>query len=210
MATLTVSGNIWPIWTSTATPSATTTDVTWGYWVGGIDATTAGTTVIYTGTVWAGWSNNVIETQEQAQARREAQAARYAEQRRKEDEWAEQRKKARETAKALLEMLLDAQQKEQLASKKYFDVISKKGRKYRIRESIAGNVRLLEDSGRESVQLCIHPVSVPEEDAMLAQKLMIETDEDAFLRTANLTRLMTAKEADEIMREAAQLRRVPA
>jgi len=200
---------VWPGWVTATTSSATTTggDV-WYTRVGTVDCTTTSATVTYTG-AWDQWATGTFEVRERIQAEREASAARQAEYQRKQDEWAEQRRKARETAKALLTMLLDAQQKEQLEKKRYFDVISKKGRKYRIREGIAGNVRLVKADGKEALQLCIHPNGVPEEDAMLAQKLMLETDEDAFLKTANLTRLMTDDEAEEIMREAAALKRVP-
>ncbi len=55
---------------------------------------------------------------------------------------------------------------------------------------VGAGVRLLDDKGQERVSYCIHPVEdVPAADKALAQKLLLETDEAAFLATANATQL---------------------
>jgi len=60
------------------------------------------------------------------------------------------------------------------------------GGRYRIRQGYAGNVDVL-DGDLVSHKLCAHadPVAVPWPDQMLAQKLMLEIDEDDFLAIAN-------------------------
>ncbi len=68
-----------------------------------------------------------------------------------------------------------------------FTVISKDGKRtYRITYGIAGNVILIE-KGKPVARYCIYPIGIPIEDVMLAQKLMLETDEESFIRIANRT-----------------------
>lgn len=93
---------------------------------------------------------------------------------------------AREKARTLLLKLLTTEQKDQLEKLRYFEVIAGASRRrYRIREGIAGNIRLVDPEGREVTQYCCHPAGLPIEDVMVAQKLQIEHDEEEFLRLAN-------------------------
>jgi hypothetical protein len=95
-------------------------------------------------------------------------------------------------AERLLLQFLSSDQEVQYRASRYFEVLSKDGmRRYRIRRGWAGNVTVIDPKGREVEQLCIHPnVSVPPEDNLLAQKLLLEADEEKFRRTANITRLV--------------------
>lgn len=99
----------------------------------------------------------------------------------------EKNEEAKRKARALLTAQLTPQQRDSLERLGYFDV-DIAGKQYRIRQGTHGNVRLLE-AGKETVSFCAQPNGVPAEDAMLAQKLMLETDEAAFLRVANARRL---------------------
>jgi hypothetical protein len=120
---------------------------------------------------------------------------------RNENEWrirAEQRaleeKEAKEKAEQLLLDHLNQNQVKTLKEKSFFDldVISKDGssRKYRIRRGRAGNVNLLGPNGKPVKSYCIHPnVICPDQDTMLAQKLMLETNEEEFLKVANEHRI---------------------
>lgn len=93
---------------------------------------------------------------------------------------------ARDRAEQLLVEHLTPQQREQLRANGYFEV-EVAGKTYRIRRGRAGNVRQVIE-GREKLQLCIHPTEmVPDADTMLAQKLLLEADEESFLRIANKT-----------------------
>jgi hypothetical protein len=95
-------------------------------------------------------------------------------------------------AERLLLQFLNPDQEVQYRKDRYFEVLSKDGtRRYRIRRGWAGNVTVIDLKGREVEKLCIHPdISVPQEDNLLAQKLLLEADEEEFRRTANITRLI--------------------
>ena len=95
-------------------------------------------------------------------------------------------------ARGLLMQLLTQDQRKELDDKNRFHltVHSRDGsmRVYRIDYGYAGNVKLLGADGRPDRSYCIHSDSrLPFEDQMLAQKLMLESDEKKFLRIANET-----------------------
>lgn len=92
--------------------------------------------------------------------------------------------KPRKRARRLLMSHLTDYQRRMYRKHRYFHVVSEKGKKYRIKHGDTQNVYLLE-KGKEAKRFCIHPSNVPVEDAMLAQLLMLETDEHAFLKIAN-------------------------
>lgn len=107
------------------------------------------------------------------------------EQRRKAEE--EQKKVAEAKAKAesLLKSCLNPQQLEELERFNFFHLYVG-NKKYRIVRGRAGNVKLINEQGSIVKTLCCHPKDrVPDADTMLAQKLMLETNEQEFLRIAN-------------------------
>ena len=136
--------------------------------------------------IWTIWCEQSITSNEE-QRRVAEEGQREAEQR------AALRKAAQERAKLLLVANLKEDQRRDLDTKRHFIVHSKSGeRRYRIRQGRTGNVDLLNAAGAVVAKFCIHPaVLCPDEDTMLAQKLMIETDEDGFLLTANKTVVIT-------------------
>jgi len=90
----------------------------------------------------------------------------------------------------LLEANLSPKQKKSFKEQKFFVVKGgKTQQKYRIRDAghLVANVDVLDDCSRVTHRLCAHPDSrnVPLGDCLLAQKLMLEFDEDEFLRIAN-------------------------
>jgi hypothetical protein len=112
---------------------------------------------------------------------------------------AAERAKAAEEARAkaarLLREFLDEKQKDTLEKHKWFEVVTPKGNRYRIQHGRTGNVYRMErhKDGKQDVAVmryCIHPEEyVPDEDTMLAQMLMLKTEEDRFEQVANKTRL---------------------
>lgn len=96
--------------------------------------------------------------------------------------------KAREAAaraETLLLSILSERQREELHRDKAF-VVEGRHARYRIRRGWSGNVDVIGRDGRIQRRLCAHPViHVPNADNMAAQKLMLETNEDEFLRIAN-------------------------
>lgn len=98
---------------------------------------------------------------------------------------------ALQRATELLVATLSPQQAAEFKSTQAFTVHSKTGdRIYRVTYGTAGNVYELSKEGRKVAKYCIHPSEdVPVPDVMLAQKLMLETDEKQFLKVANKTPL---------------------
>jgi len=103
----------------------------------------------------------------------------------------EKRKREEEEAKAKAEILLrrhlSPEQQEDLDKKNCFFLHIGEER-YQIVRGQHGNVKLLDEDGKIKRSFCIHPkVKVPDADAMLAQKFLLETDKDAFYKIANIT-----------------------
>lgn len=98
-------------------------------------------------------------------------------------------KKARavKRAKTLLLMHLDIRQTVDFDKHGFFFVTGSEGNLYQIRTGRSHNVRFYDPIAMKPIwTLCAHPVShVPDFDTMLAQKFMIEHDENSFIQLAN-------------------------
>lgn len=202
-------GIVWRAWNDTTTIKVKmiqATDSTWSCWVQTSTGTTANTYYVReeydsAASVWSGWCPNgsVIKvqmipapqlTEEQVAAR-----ARQAEEQRLAREEAERkRKEAEEKAEKLLQEHLNEEQQKEYQEQQAFHVVTASGRRYQVRRGISGNVYEIkaEQDGKvkELKKFCIHPhISVPAADNMLAQKLLLETNEAEFERVANVTQL---------------------
>lgn len=182
-STTAVTGTAWSHWNYQAA-SCTSASTTAGWYTWNAVAYAQASVA-----QWAGWNGGIISERTKKQERREMaaqehQRREYLERRAKEDE---ARRQAQQRARALLMTNLTPAQRDSLEKNQFFD-IDIGGKLYRIRQGTHGNVRLVEN-GRETTLFCAQPNGVPTEDAMLAQKLMLETDEAAFLRVANARRL---------------------
>ena len=183
------------------TNSATTTT---NHWIA--DQCTAAANAVWRSSGWqqcshtkVRWTPSVVaqETPEQRVERAaKAELARQAAERE-----AAQRKVFMDTAKnrarRLLFSMLSPMQQKQLDEKNHFDltVHGQDGsqRVYRIEYGYQGNVKLLVPDGQPVRRYCIHADSrLPYEDQMLAQKLLLEANEQDFLRIANMTQLRAA------------------
>ena len=90
------------------------------------------------------------------------------------------RRRARRRAEALLWAWLSPAQRTQYRARRWFEVTTTSGRRYRI---LRGGVVRLDPRGSA---YCIEATSpVPVADEMLANKLLLETDERRFLATAH-------------------------
>ncbi len=95
------------------------------------------------------------------------------------------RDEADKKAEALLLRHLSEEQRKTWRESRYFELIAKGGR-YRLYKGWAGNVARIGADNRETDRYCIHPaLMVPEADNLLAQKLMLEMEEERFLKVAN-------------------------
>lgn len=179
--TTTSTSTVWTGWCTTGTNTISTTQT----------VCTSTTVVWYT---WCDGATNTYTSPQLAQvndrqaredyarhmAARNAEATeRYAESERK-------RKEAEARADKLLVENLTLQQRLDFEKTKSFMVKATSGKRYRIRCGRMGNVDMINAKGFIEHRLCAHPgVDVPNGDTMLAQKLMLEVDEPAFLRIAN-------------------------
>lgn len=176
----------WEQWATTSTN--VTSNVVWQTWAG----TTASTTNI-TQQVWDWWATStgsgqytipyqmpaLTEEELAAAAERNRLAAIAAEERRA------QRVVADKKARLLLLDCLEDEQKQELEKDGYFHVETRDGtRRYRLRPG-GQPVRVHGEDGRHWAY-CIHPDhGFPTDDVVLAQKLLLESDEEEFLRIAN-------------------------
>lgn len=199
------TNQVWTIWTtSTGSLSTTATNnLTWSSW---IDNTSVTLTTTLGSTVWDGWTqqytlndagaaqSTVRRIQQRVQPTAEQLAAwRADEQRQREhaERVSAELRAARARARRLLVACLSPEQRADLEEKKcfYLECHSPDGskRRYRIDEGTHGNVKLLGEGGKVLGQYCVQPNGVPTEDAMLAQKLWLETNEEEFKRKANFS-----------------------
>lgn len=118
-----------------------------------------------------------------------AERVQLAESRLRWEQEARVRQKAKERAALLLQENLSEKQRLELAAKGYFTlVVASNGEKryYQVHQGRNGNVHQVDAHGNKIGQYCAHPrISCPDEDTMLAQKLMLESQEQEFLRIAN-------------------------
>lgn len=105
----------------------------------------------------------------------------------------QRRESADAQADRLLGFVLSEAQRKQYKRDRAFDVIvgrTGETRRYRIKYGWAGNVYVIDERGREIEKLCIHPdAQIPIADNLIAQKLLLESNEAEFRRIANKTRL---------------------
>ena len=152
--------------------------------IGTVLASASTSVVAFTDAYWRTWIVEQEETAEQRAERGRRQAVADARAR----DLAAVRQAAMERAERLLEACLSLAQRDQFQSEGWFLVRSPSGRRYQIRRGRARNVIEVNMQGRRLRTLCCHPVDgVPDADTMLAQKLMLETQEDEFLRLANVS-----------------------
>lgn len=206
-----VNKAVWARW-NTASTTGWVDDDPWGNWVNATTTVTSNSTTAINHRAWARWITEDQAGRAHRDARYRAQyqqlppeqkaaedkrKADYAAARKIEDDRREAERKvrvsliegARVKADKLLMSVLNDEQKEELKTKNYFHCKSKQGNRYRIYRGTHGNVKRLNDAGKEIEALCIQPDNVPAEDAMLAQKFHIEFNEEQFRTTANITLL---------------------
>ena len=154
--------------------------VTWTAWSGTVECG-------ITSGIWQSWtvtSSSTLVPDFQAYAQPVPTPEELAENERRRATAAE----AEAAAERLLREHLDAEQVAQLERDRAFVVSVSSGRRYKIKRGRQGNVVEIDARGRTLRKFCIHPdLYIPDPDTMLAQKLLLETDEAAFRRIANIT-----------------------
>lgn len=124
-----------------------------------------------------------VEDTEEQKAERAVRQERYAAQAKAERE---KREEAEKRAEELLIACLTTEEAQQYLLNGYFET-KVNDRVYRIKKGRSGNVELVEN-GQSKYRYCAHPlIWTPDQDVMLSQLLMLKTDEQRFLKTANRT-----------------------
>lgn len=193
------SASTWYQWCTSDSTTATAPTANTVIWNGWVASSTTVSITASTDATWYAWNDGVVsrvqvipynapstetEAQRQARLQREEQYRQEAEARKKEQEEANAR------ANELLESNLSDEQRRQLREIDAI-IINLVSRQYRIRRD--GAVHELDKDGKPVASYCIHPrENFPPADIMLAKKLMLETDEGAFLRIANKTPIPVA------------------
>jgi len=184
----------WYAWSNTAT----TSNASWTSWIVTSNALRDDTS----GSMWTTWIHNNMPEDQDLQVLRQ-EASHWSNQEELDRaaaavvglEAERERERAEETARQLranelLMAALDKQQREDFMHRGAFrlDVLSRDGtkRRYEIVRGRTGNVYQLDKAGNRIFNFCAHPqIACPNEDTMLAQKLMLEADEEEFLALAN-------------------------
>lgn len=91
-----------------------------------------------------------------------------------------------ERSMLLLRDACNDDQIQQLEEEGSLIVVGKSGTRYKVTDrGTVANVHVLDAKNKVSHRLCAHPLRVPQGDVMLAQKLMLEHDEEGFVKLAN-------------------------
>lgn len=189
---------VWQVWATDATNNITVT----GSGTAGVQSVTFTNSggVVLNNEPWARWCRehrpHIWRRMDRRERERlEAEERAFDERQRRWREEAEERRRQQEIANAKAEKLLlqhlTPEQRDEYQRLKRFHVHLPDGRVYRIQKGWAGNVKLVESAEDERVleSLCIHPrIRCPDQDNMLAQKLMLEHSEEEFRRIANISR----------------------
>lgn len=106
---------------------------------------------------------------------------------REQAETEKRRTEAKARARQLLLEHLTPRQRADFEARGHFHVTTRRKHKYRITSRFAMGIIRLNARGKPMRAYCVSVMhgQVPIEDAMLAHKLMLETDEDNFVRVAN-------------------------
>jgi len=92
---------------------------------------------------------------------------------------------AAERAVDLLFQFLNAEQQAEYRAHRRFTV-RRDRKRYVISHGITHNIHQVDESGRVTHNICGYVPGVPEADNMLMQKLLIEENDEAFLKRANV------------------------
>jgi len=186
--------NNWIIYTDGSSSSLEPTNIIWQTWsVSNTEA--SNTSISITNQVWNNWIttssttiggiNNqpVRMTAEEIESHRiesERLRIQHQEETKKREEIA---RLANEKAEELLRSLLTEEQIKKLETEDWFPVVVN-DKEYRIERGSRGNVVRIDK--HKKYRYCIHPTElVPDADTMIAQKLMLESNEEQFLKIAN-------------------------
>jgi hypothetical protein len=180
------SSYIWGTWNGTVTASTTSSsDYVWRTWTNNTTVATVTNSL-----TWSSWntSYHIQELTKEQKAEQERIKSEQQERFRiEQEELRAKEKQKEENARQLLREVLTEEQNKQFDEKGYFELTAvKSGNIYRINRGRSRNVELLDKNKKVLSRLCFHPTEyVHNFDTMVAQKLMLETDEEEVKKVAN-------------------------
>lgn len=180
--------------TITCTDSCSTSYVVWQGWNQNYTASTGSittTNITYiTDNVWTNW-NDLYTSSGSASNQyvyypNAEDERRLREQYRRENE--ERQVRAASRALRILKSVLSPEQARQYDEHQFFEVLAKNGTvRYILARGRSANVYRLDAEGKPVKRFCVHPgIACPDEDTLLAQKLLLETNPAEFERLANV------------------------
>lgn len=179
-------------------------------------STASTTSITLNNAIWTSWNTEIrdvsvqtgvdIETEEQAAARREAEAAWQRQRDRERQAYVEQqaaREEAERGALALLLSIVSAAQRREMARFSRVTLRAPSGRVWRVHHgSNVGNLSIMDGDVRRAT-LCVHPRgAIPLSDVMVGQILAIQYDEERVIAMANLHAGHWSEEEQEIRARA--------
>lgn len=172
---------------SAVTTYGSITSATWQVWTTGTNSSTVNGRGQYNPADYRGQWNVAPPPPPETEEQRAARVARAAEVERQAQERIAERKRQEAEAEsrslALLAEFLTPLELEAARARKELTVVSQTGVKFVLR---GHDVREYNAAGNEVASYCIHPSErLPVYDAMLAKKLLLETDEQAFRKIGN-------------------------
>jgi hypothetical protein len=178
--------NVYLTSTVSTTSATTTNQAVWHIWAGGSGSAYTASSIH--GQVFNAWVKQHETIREETEKEKWVQAmgqtwrAIAYEVRAKQQE--EERAIAKKRARKLLVENLSEEQKKMYEEKGCF-IVEVEGVQYRIDQGTHGNVKELDKNGKPVYSYCVQPDGVPAEDAMLAQKLALQTNIAYFKQRAN-------------------------
>jgi hypothetical protein len=183
--------------TITCTDSCSTSYVVWQNWNQNYTVTTGSITVTnvtyVNDNVWTNWNDLyttgsassqyiIYQPDRESERRMQEQYRREAAER--------QAREARAASRALriLKSVLSPEQARQFDEHQFFEVQAQNGTvRYLLARGRSANVYRLDAEGKPVKRFCVHPgIACPDEDTLLAQKLLLETNPAEFERLANV------------------------
>ncbi len=143
-------------------------------------------TVVNNQWVWGNWNAQYTPTVQTFVMPAPPSAEDTAELIRQSEENCRKREEGRKRAEEFLLENLSPHQRETYEKHKMFIVEAPSKRRYALHKERQPHQL---DGEREVVRYCIHTLGVPREDELLGFKLLLEANEEEFLKTANATRL---------------------
>lgn len=187
-----------PYWSHGGTSSTSTSASTWLDWnTLSTTSTSCSTGSSATWRVWTGPNQVAVSRSESYAAIPKITEEQRAENERRLREHVRQQKTIQQRATKLLLQNLNREQQREYVRTKQFKITLSNGNVYLLQRVWSGNVYRLNEQNLATCRYCLHfKTTIPYEDLLLAQKLLLESNEAEFLQRANKTEFQSPRPPD--------------